>query len=134
MRSDNVSDGVTVEHIMLERLRFGIAMRMPTITLLDPHVEATESADQVCYHLEYQLLGNRMPARTETTKIYYPDGPWEMWKWKYAPKWLINRWPVRNKEVVTVTNVYHYNVCPHINTLFSDDRDRHILHLCKEPL
>jgi hypothetical protein len=121
MKISDVAMDVKLEHLVLEKIQFYLAAPIDRpLLLLEPEIEFVDHvADRLVCYLKYQLLGNKVPARTETTKIYYPDGPWEMWKWKYAPKWLVERWPVRNKEIAVVKNVYHYNVCPHMAVPYS---------------
>lgn len=61
-------------------------------------------------------LSGQIPSRKEDKKISWPDGVWQMFKYKYMPLWFVDRFPVRMESEVVETATHHYFVCPHLVT------------------
>src|SRR5262249_55671897 len=69
---------------------------------------------QMVAQIHTWCVSGRIQERIETRKVEWPDGPWQAFKHKYAPKWLLRWFPVR-VETRSFTVDYHtYFVCPHL--------------------
>jgi hypothetical protein len=57
------------------------------------------------------ILHEDQESRTETLEVRYPDGPLQAFKAKYAPGWILKRWPVREavkcQAITFVPQVYY---------------------------
>lgn len=81
------------------------------------------NVDNMVMQLLSWCVAGRVPSNATTEYVEWPDGPWQAFKAKYAPKWFLARFPVKNahKNIDKVTN--HYFVCPHLVT---DQRETHV--------
>jgi len=68
-------------------------------------------------------LAGRIPSRTESVTIEWPDGAWQTFKHLHLPEWFVRRFPVRMKSKTVETATHHYFVCPHI---VADPQTRHL--------
>jgi hypothetical protein len=60
------------------------------------------------------LDGHKKDIRTERDVIEFPVTPWEFVKQRYAPKWFLNRFPIKMKEHEFRVAIHHHYVCPHV--------------------
>jgi hypothetical protein len=67
-------------------------------------------------HIFHSFLSNIHKNDKEKTTLYsYPATPWEFYKEKYAPKWMLKRWPVRYETKDVVVWSEKNFMCPHIS-------------------
>lgn len=123
-------DDIKVDKLILERVHIYLSMVSSTpMYLQEPQVRVQELAnlaDQMAYTLSGWLIGNKFPERSEFETIEYPDGPWEMLKERYAPAWVLEKWPIKMKVVRYENARYRYNICPHWNENYSGIGGKHI--------
>jgi len=83
------------------------------------------SVDELVMTVNTWVLDGHKVDRIEPESIDFPATPWEFWKQEYAPKWFLERWPVKMKTTVVTKNIHQHYVCPHIN--IKDDKYPHIV-------
>jgi len=82
-----------------------------------------QTIDAMVLQIRTWCLSGRIPTRTESETVSWPDGVWQMFKHKFMPHWFIERFPVRMESREIETATHHYFVCPHLTT---SDRGMHI--------
>lgn len=73
------------------------------------------SAEQAVLTITTWATSGRIKDRERTITVEYPDGVWQMWKQKFAPRWFATRYPVRMKSETHTVEINHYFVCPHVH-------------------
>ena len=81
------------------------------------------NAEKLVTVLSSWCLSGRIPTRTESVTVEWPDGVWQTFKNQYMPYWFNRKFPVRMKRQVFDTAQHHYFVCPHLVT---DKRESHV--------
>lgn len=87
-------------------------------------IEQATTTDLVMMVKTWILDGHKVD-RIEPESIDFHATPWDFWKQEYAPKWFLERWPVKMKTTVVDRTIHKHFVCPHIN--MKDDRNPHIV-------
>jgi hypothetical protein len=82
-----------------------------------------QNVDQMVMTITTWCASGRIPTRSETETVRWPDGVWQMFKQQYMPHWFLSKFPVRFTEKEVEKTTYHYFVCPHIDTP-AQGRDR----------
>ncbi len=116
-------DMVTMDRIVLEKIKFGIQQMVGSALMDDMRYESIEdiATRSIIQRLTFYLLGNKVHSEEVDIKVRgYPATMWEELKRDFWPKWLKRIYPVRySRDVTHVTN-HHFHVCPHLN--YKDDR------------
>ena len=86
--------------------------------------ELKYAVDELAVYVKTWILDGHKVDRIEPESIDFPATPWDFWKQEYAPKWFLERWPVKMKTTVVNKNIHKHYVCPHIN--IKEDRYPHI--------
>jgi hypothetical protein len=87
-------------------------------------LEMKDVHDKILVYVRSWILDGHKIDRLESESIDFPATPWDFVKLKYAPKWFLERWPVKYKTTMVTKNIHQHYVCPHIN--MRDDRNPHI--------
>jgi len=87
----------------------------------------SQAIDQMVLQLTAWCASGRIPSRSDSKTVAWPDGPWQAFKQKYMPHWFTQRFPVREVTRTFEVTTYHYFVCPHIDVPV-DCRDR-LIHI-----
>lgn len=121
-----ISNG-EAKRVVLEKLQLAFWNTMPAIgenTEVDIR-QLSDSFDKVIMYVRSWILDGHKVDRIEPESIDFPATPWDFWKQEYAPKWFLERWPVKMKITVVNKNIHKHFVCPHIN--IKEDRYPHIV-------
>ena len=121
-----ISNG-EAKRVVLEKLQLAFWNTMPAIgenTEVDIR-QLSDSFDKVIMYVRSWILDGHKVDRIEPESIDFPATPWDFWKQEYAPKWFLERWPVKMKTTVVNRNIHKHFVCPHIN--IKEDRYPHIV-------
>ena len=121
-----ISNG-EAKRVVLEKLQLAFWNTMPAIgenTEVDIR-QLSDSFDKVIMYVRSWILDGHKVDRIEPESIDFPATPWDFWKQEYAPKWFLERWPVKMKTTVVNKNIHKHFVCPHIN--IKEDRYPHIV-------
>lgn len=86
--------------------------------------ELSYAVDELLVMVNTWILDGHKVDRLEPESIDFPATPWDFAKQQYAPKWFLDRWPVKYKTTVVNKNIHKHFVCPHIN--IKDDNYPHI--------
>lgn len=73
-----------------------------------------QTVDSMVLQIRTWCLSGRIPTRTESVTVTWPDGVWQTFKSKFMPQWFVDRFPVRKSQRVVETATHHYFVCPHL--------------------
>jgi hypothetical protein len=123
---EEISNG-EAKRVVLEKLQLAFWNTMPAIgenTEVDIR-QLSDSFDKVIMYVRSWILDGHKVDRIEPESIDFPATPWDFWKQEYAPKWFLERWPVKMKTTVVNRNIHKHFVCPHIN--IKEDRYPHIV-------
>jgi hypothetical protein len=86
--------------------------------------EEAKMYDTLVYFLKTWILDGHKEVRREQSPVLFPKTPWQFFKQRHFPAWLLDRFPVEyDKTYVTIAEHHHY-VCPH---LALEDRNKHIM-------
>ena len=114
------------KRVVLEQLQLAFWNTMPAIgenAQVDIR-QLSDSLDKILISVRSWILDGHKVDRIEPESIDFPATPWDFWKQEYAPKWFLERWPVKMKTTVVNKNIHKHYVCPHIN--IKEDRYPHI--------
>ena len=106
----------TVNELVLQKIKFAITLIencYPQDLRYD--TEKDIMRDRIIHAISWNLLGKDI----ETRK--YPSTWWDAFKDRWFPKFLKKRFPVNWEEFKL------YNICPHINHAWPENRNMHIL-------
>ena len=87
--------------------------------------ELSWAVDELAVYVKTWVLDGHKVDRIEPESIDCPATPWDFVKQEYAPKWFLERWPVKMKTTVVNKTIHKHFVCPHIN--IKEDRYPHIV-------
>ena len=115
------SDDFKLESVIIDRLQLSVIESLSkAYPMVAQNMTVERLADLYAERVVYAFmsyLANVHRDDKETITIYeYPATAWDFLKEKYAPKWLLKRWPVlyAKKEVV-VYSTQNF-MCPHLPT------------------
>ena len=112
--------------VVLEKLKLAFWNTMPAIgenAEVDIR-QLSDSFDKVLLSVRSWILDGHKVDRIESESFDFPATPWDFWKQEYAPKWFLDRWPVKYNTQVVTKNIHQHYVCPHINA--NVDRFQHL--------
>ena len=115
------------KRVVLEQLQLAFWNTMPAIgenAQVDIR-QLSDSFDKILISVRSWILDGHKIDRIEPESIDFPATPWDFWKQEHAPKWFIERWPVKMKTTVVNKNIHKHFVCPRIN--IKEDRYPHIV-------
>lgn len=111
--SENIP--VDLKEVVLQKIRFGINLVENCYPQdLKYDVERDIMRNRIIHLITWNLLGKDI----ETRK--YPSTWWNAFKNRWYPRFLKKRFPVEWDEFKL------YNICPHINQVWSKDQSIHI--------
>jgi hypothetical protein len=82
-----------------------------------------QASTELVLQMRSWCLAGRIPSRTETKTIRWPNGVWQMFKHKFIPQWFVEWFPVVWDSVEVPIETHHYFVCPH---LVMEERSQHV--------
>jgi hypothetical protein len=114
-----------VKSVIFEKMMLAFTTIIPEYPAIGPNAkvdvrELSYAVDQLALYVRSWVLDGHKVDRTETESIDFPATPWDFWKQEYAPKWFLNRWPVKMKTTVVNKNIHKHYVCPHVNVRNDD--------------
>lgn len=118
--NDPLIDRVAFRQFVAERVYVYVSEHLSDYPALRENATWKEMIPHAVEGLVLQLqswcLSGKIPTNHNHFTVEYPDGPWQAFKYKYAPRWLKTKFPVimHRENVVSTTN--HYFVCPHLVT------------------
>jgi hypothetical protein len=124
------NDAFNPNKAVLEQLQLAFWNRIPDYPAIIENAEVRirqlpDVVDEVVLFVKSWVLDGHKVDRIEPESIDFPATPWEFWKQEHAPKWFLERWPVKMKTTVVNRNIHKHYVCPHIN--IKEDRYPHIV-------
>lgn len=110
-----LEDSVLFKEVVLTKIRFGLTQIENCYPQnLRYETEHDIRLQRIIHHISWNLLGKEI----ETKK--YPETWWDAFKERWYPKFLKKRFPVRWDHFRL------YNICPHINEVWMDDKALHL--------
>ena len=119
---------VVVDKLILNRLVPSLADEYPSLVdNLTVSYSDYRITGGVLHHFKTFLNNVETVEASEKTLYKYPSSPWEFYKEKYAPKWVLKKWPVdyTTKKVEVVRKTTNH-MCPHLSL---SDQYPHVLFL-----
>jgi hypothetical protein len=108
-----VIDSTTIEYIDLTFTQY-VARHMVAGGLLLDH-DANASIDYISGGMVFSLRA-KVLTKNESISVKVPSSPWQAWKARYGPQWLVGRWPPVYDEVEMECEI----TFPHSNLRFPD--------------
>ena len=111
-----------VKKAVFERLQLAFWQTIPAIgenAKVDLR-EISYLADKFLLSVRSWILDGHKVDRIEPESIDFPKTPWDFWKQEHAPKWLLDRFPVKYQTTVINKNIHKHYVCPHVNVKNDD--------------
>lgn len=105
------------EQIVFEKLKFGLTSRIPGRDF-KIHTDIDMAVMDIIVRVEYYVLGK--VAENEKVTVSVHKDWWEGFKDAWMPQWFKRQYPVKLREIVTMTV---YRICPHVNA--SRDADHY---------
>jgi hypothetical protein len=118
--------GEEAKNVVLEKLQLAFWDTMPAIgenAEVDIR-QLSDSFDRVLLSARSWILDGHKVDRLDSESIDFPLTPWDFFKQEYAPKWFLERWPVKYRTEVFTKAIHQHYMCPHINA--NVDRFQHL--------
>ncbi len=122
--NDSILSG-EIKSVTLEKLLLAFTTIIPEYPAIGHNAkvdvrELSYAVDQLALYVRSWVLDGHKVDRLEPESIDFPATPWDFWKQEHAPKWFLERWPVKYKTTVVNKNVHKHYVCPHVNVKTDD--------------
>jgi hypothetical protein len=101
-----VTDRPEITKVQLEKLKLAVMAVIPE-ELIDPQVEFSLHTSFITESIAMRVKGHIWAEHVDAIDIQYPADWWQAVKERFAPKFVLNRWPVKyTKHRIDVKAAY----------------------------
>lgn len=116
-----------LNELILERVKFGCTQFVGEDVLgnikLDTYADMVSG--QIVHSFRTYILSEKTKEEGVTNRFRYPKNSWEHFKYEFAPKWFLSRWPVRWNYEKKTTLVKHFVCLPKFGQFLDPAYQRH---------
>jgi hypothetical protein len=87
-----------IETVRLEKIKYGILMRLTEEFLRDAKIDVIE--DTLAREIEVAVRVGIFGKQHEKVECKYPADWWQAFRERFFPKWWVKRWPVAYTKMV----------------------------------